>query len=101
MYMYNRANYYKAKKQFLFARNTFVLFIALMLILPFHYVTGHFQIIPKNQWGFTHTFITESDINEALQEYNIAGKLGKDELIEQAWVQKMIYERDIPTAKAN
>jgi hypothetical protein len=97
MYMYNRANYHRAKKQFIIARNSFVLFITLMLILPFHYVTGGFRIIPKNQWGFAHTIVTESDIIEALHDYNTAGKSGKDEIIEQAWVQKMIYERNVPT----
>ena len=94
MYMYNRASYYRARKQFVVARNSFVLFISLMLILPFHYIAGC-RIILKNQWGFAHTIVTESDIDEALHEYNIAGKSGKDELIEQAWVQKMIYERNV------
>lgn len=95
MYMYNRARYYRARKQFVVARNSFLLLVSLMLILPFHYVTGC-HIILKNQWGFAHTIVTESDIDEALHEYNMAGKLGKDELIEQAWVQKMIYERNMP-----
>ncbi len=101
MYMYNRANYYRAKKQYVFARNSFIVLMVLLLTLPFHYVTGHFQIIPKTQWGFAHTIVTERDIEDALYEYNMAGKTGKEELIQQSWVQKVIYERSIVHSNTN
>src|SRR5690349_195633 len=40
------------------------------ITLPFHYVPEELRMFPKDNFTFSHTFITQSDIDEVLERYN-------------------------------
>lgn len=68
--------------------------ILLLLILPFHYLSNPFMIVPKNEWGLQNTFISKYEANHILYSYSAADRLGKDEIMRQAWVQKLVYSNN-------
>jgi len=47
-----------------------LLVIILGLILPFHYVPSHLKVFPKDNFTFSYTIITQSDIDKLLERYN-------------------------------
>ena len=56
-------------------RSKTLLIIAVIIIgltLPFHYLPSRLKVFPKNSLTFSHTFVSESDIEELVEQYNNA-----------------------------
>ena len=72
-----------------------ILIIVLIITLPFHYVIQDgIKIIPKDNFTFSNTFVSDSDINKIITRYNGENFFGKLEMRKEPLVKKLI-ENDI------
>ena len=77
--------------------NLFFLILVIVLIttLPFHYVfQDGIKVIPKDNFTFSNTFVSDSDINKIITRYNGENFFGKLEMRKEPLVKKLI-ENDI------
>jgi len=70
----------------------FVLFIILIVTLPFHYVIGDFKMFPKENLTFSHTFIFKSDIDKIIEDYNQSGFVEKIQMRADPFYKKLLEE---------
>ncbi|NOZ35912.1 MAG: hypothetical protein GXO80_11515 [Chlorobi bacterium] len=76
-----------------------VIVIVVGLTLPFHYVPSHLQVFPKNSLTFSHTFVSESDIDKLVEQYNNASffeklAIEKDPFFRKLTEKGIIHEVD-------
>jgi|GEM_PF-4124405 len=90
--MRKRRSHVSSEQTMNFIRLGMIASVVLLLVLPFHYVTGPFMIVPKNNWGFSNTIITQYEVNDAMHTYNISDKMEKEALMDQAWMQHVVYK---------
>ncbi len=72
----------------------FIIFIIFLLgiTLPFHYVPSHLKVFPKNNFTFSHTIVTQEDIDYLVERYNDASFFEKQAIKNEAFFRKLIEE---------
>jgi len=72
-----------------------ILIIALVILLPFHYVIGYdsgLKIFAKQNLSFSYTFITKKTVDEIIERYNKANLWEKISIREEYIVKKLMAE---------
>jgi len=77
-----------------------ILIIVLITTLPFHYVfQDGIKIIPKDNFTFSNTFVTQHDIDKIIKRYNDESFFGKLEIKKEPLIKKL-FENDILRMKS-
>ena len=76
-----------------------IVIILVVSILAFHFVPTRLMIFPKDNFTFSNTYISEDDIEEAIERYNNASifeqvALRNDPLIKKLLEKKLVTNRD-------
>jgi hypothetical protein len=75
-----------------------LIFVALVLAgatLPFHYIPDRLIVFPKEQMTFSHTFITQKDIDYIIDRYNNADNIFEQQSIASEPLIRKLTERGI------
>jgi|SRR6056297_4195632 len=67
-----------------------VVFILLVVTLPFHYVPSALMVFPKNELTFSHTIITQKDIDELVERMNTASYQQQQAMRSDPFVLKLM-----------
>jgi len=67
-------------------------FVLLVITLPFHYVPSHLKVFPKNRITFSHTIITQEDIDNLIIRYNNASIFEKKTIRNEPFFRKLMEE---------
>lgn len=72
-----------------------ILVIILGLILPFHYVPSQLMVFPKDNLTFSHTIITQEDIDKLLERYNDCETIFQQQSIRNEPLFRKLSEKGI------
>lgn len=80
--------------------NTYIklIFLALLLAgvtLPFHYIPDRLIVFPKEQMTFSHTFITQKDIDYIIERYNNADNIFEQQAIANEPLVRKLTEKGL------
>jgi hypothetical protein len=65
--------------------------IVLLATLPFHYIFyGSLKVIPKDNFTFSNTIITEDDVSKIISRYNDENFIGKIGMRNEPLVKKLL-----------
>ena len=69
-----------------------LIIILLGITLPFHYVPSHLKVFPKNNFTFSHTIVTQDDIDNLVERYNDASFFEKQAIKNEPFFRKLTEE---------
>lgn len=66
-----------------------IIFIIIILTLPFHYLPDHLLVFPKENMTFSNTFIFKSDVDRIIERYNKASFFERNAMNNEPIVRKL------------
>lgn len=79
--------------------NVIPIAISIIFFLSFHITLPNFKIFPKDNLTFSHTLITQKDIDDVIERYNSASLLDKVSIRNEPFVRKLMEKGIIYSLK--